>query len=382
MIARTVRMCAFAALAITLTPAGAVVPTPTTDVFGKEYTERVDKNDKGKPEPLRVLRWDGLGVVQDGRRFTAFPRANIDALDVDGLAYRADDLYMEVIQDRTPLVFALAGDKLYRYRMDTRNGKANGIWATAAQINAGGVSRVDDLDIFGSNDAPGDADRFSLVGDPGGLAIWSPPAVRGGENGFLVTTRQIGRAIGLADKYLPMLDVDAFMYWTRGNVRTPRPTDSDKRPIEGKGKLGIDDSEPGDFGSPDGGVPPEGVADPADPALANAPRADRPRLLFSVAPITDGENVILDGGEIWEWDMTDRNASAAKFLSHGGVTWSTSFEVAKTICGNNAAACSEDIVALEAVGVSVAVIPEPSTWALLLAGLMICAAATQRRLRV
>ncbi len=366
------------ALALTVTPSGAVIPTPPANVFGKEYTDRVDINAKGKAEPLRELEWDGLGIVLDGPRFDKFPRGtNIAALDVDGLAYQLDFLYMEVVQDRAPLIFALAGDKFYRYRMDTRNGKGSGIWATEKQINAGGVTRVDDLDLHGGN---GDADRFSLVGDPAGVAIWAPPSA-GGRNSLQVTTRQIGNAIGLADKYLPMLDVDAFMFWQPIGVKTPAPSSNDTKPIAGKDKLGLDDFGPEDFEDLDGGPPQEIDAIPPDPTLAAELNDRRPRLLFSVAPIMDGQNVVLDGGEIWEWDMSNRNVNAARFLTHGGVTWSTTFEVAKAICGKNAANCSEDVVALEAVGTSVAAIPEPGTWAMMLAGLAVGAVVIRRHPR-
>jgi hypothetical protein len=101
-----------------------------------------------------------------------------------------------------------------------------------------------------------------------------------------------------------------------------------------------------------------------------------------VAPITDGQNVVLDGGEIWEWDMSDRNVNAAKYLTHGGITWSTSFEVAKTFCGKDAAKCSEDVVALEAVGTAAAAaVPEPGTWATMLGGLAIGAVLLRGRIR-
>lgn len=374
------RAIACTALALAVTPARAVVPTPPADVLGKEYTDRVDINARSRAEPMRELLWDGRGGVADGVRFpNNFPRgASKAALEVDGLAFSFDFLYMEVVQDRTPLVFALAGDKFYRYRMDTRNGKGNGIWATEKQINAGGVTRVDDLDIHGGN---GDANRFSLVGDPGGVAIWAASAAAGRPNGLLVTTRQIGNAIGLADKYLPMLDVDAVMFWQPRNVNVPEPSASDTKPIEGKDKLGLDDFGPDDFEDAEGGLPQEPDALPPDPELAAELPANRPRLLFSVAPIMDGQNVVLDGGEIWEWDMSNRNVNAAKYLTHGGVTWSTSFEVAKTICGKDAAKCSEDVVALEAVGTSLAAIPEPGTWATMLGGLAIGAVVLRKRIR-
>jgi hypothetical protein len=374
------RAIACAALALPVTSSGAVVPTPPADVLGKEYTDRVDINARSRAEPRRVLLWDGTGIVADGQRFpNNFPRgASKAALEVDGLAYRRDFLFMEVVQDRTPLVFALAGDKFYRYRMDTRNGKGSGIWATEKQINAGGVTRVDDLDLHGGN---GDADRFSLVGDPGGVAIWAASEAAGRPNGLLVTTRQIGKAIGLADKYLPMLDVDAFMYWQPPGVTTPGPSAGDTKAIEGKDKLGLDDFGPDDFEDQEGGPPQEVDTMPPDPALAAELNDKRPRLLFSVAPIMDGQNVVLDGGEIWEWDMSDRNVNAARYLTHGGVTWSTSFEVAKAICGKDAAKCSEDVVALEAVGTSVAAIPEPGTWAMMLVGLAVGAVGTRQHRR-
>jgi hypothetical protein len=375
------RAIACTALALAVTPSGAVVvPTTPANVFGKEYTDRVDINAKSKAEPLRELDWNGRGAVVDGPRFDKFPRGtNIAALDVDGLAYHEDFLYMQVVQDRATLIFALAGDKFYRYRMDTRNGKGSGIWATEKQINAGGVTRVDDLDLHGGN---GDADRFSLVGDPAGVAIWAPPSEAGKSNSLQVTTRQIGKAIGLADKYLPMLDVDAFMFWQPVGVKTPMPSASDKEAIKGKDKLGLDDSEPADFEDLEGGPPQELDAIPPDPALAAELPALRPRLLFSVAPITDGQNVVLDGGEIWEWDMSDRNVNAAKYLTHGGITWSTSFEVAKTFCGKDAAKCSEDVVALEAVGTAAAAaVPEPGTWATMLGGLAIGAVLLRGRIR-
>lgn len=66
------------------------------------------------------------------------------------------------------------------------------------------------------------------------------------------------------------------------------------------------------------------------------------RLLFSIRPIDT-----FDGGEIWDWS----GSGAASFLSFGGITWDTNFNLQQYFANQGFAVRSEKIDALEAASV-------------------------------
>lgn len=68
------------------------------------------------------------------------------------------------------------------------------------------------------------------------------------------------------------------------------------------------------------------------------------RLLFSIQPIAN-----FDGGEIWDWSGSA--AESASFLSFGGVTWNTEFDIPDYFAAQGFDVRSENIDALEAASV-------------------------------
>ena len=88
-------------------------------------------------------------------------------------------------------------------------------------------------------------------------------------------------------------------------------------------------------------------------------------ILFTIDPITGSDDeLIFDGGEIWLWDGI--TPGSATFLSHGGHTWDTAFDVMGTFGVD-----SDDVNALESVwDATEGEIPEPVSVAFLGAGLL------------
>ncbi len=95
---------------------------------------------------------------------------------------------------------------------------------------------------------------------------------------------------------------------------------------------------------------------------------------FTIDPISDETGaVIFDGGEIFTWDFTLPGANLpASFLFHGGHSWDTAFPVMATF-----GTVSENVNGLE----SVAEIPEPVTFALVMTGILLCFGLRKRRPR-
>ncbi len=249
---------------------GSVIPGPS-QVPGKEYTDRFDKNDANPPvgDPLRVLRFDGAGGTQNGFNYSgSFGPIPDPGREVDALAGSSDALFFEVNNNRSALLLSSTGDPIAPILSHSITGGI-GVWATIGQVDAAGpndkgVVDLDALEVWGGEGLD-DSFQFSLEGDPGFISIWT---YNGVTSVPFVTTGQIAGALGDAD-LLPLIDLDALM---------------------------------------------------VGPNFSS--------ILFSIRPTSDGQ---FDGGEIWFWDLVN----PATFLVHGGVTWDTANNVTALLGSEN-----------------------------------------------
>ena len=197
-------------------------------VSGKEYSDNADKNTFGIPDPQQTLAWFGDGTTTDGFDYPGSGQ-------VDAMANSGDALFDPVIKNRATLVFSTTFDDRILY--ETPLG-GRGTWAKPTEIDLPGpkidqgVHDVDALELWG----PTDANRFSVYGDFR-VAVWDYNSFTNTSTPLFYTP-EIAKAIGLDDKFVPFLNVDAMM--TSGE-----------------------------------------------------------RIMFSIDPI---EGAGLDGGEIWVWD--------------------------------------------------------------------------------
>lgn len=272
-------------------------------VPGKEYSDYLDKNHLGVPNPEQTLLWDGVGGTANGFNYGGSGQ-------VDALANINDALFKELIQNRAALLFSTGqtgiggGNTLWddHVLVEPISGGVK-IWATPAQIDANGVTDVDGLEVWGPEEIP-DANVYSLRGDPGGNSVLFYNSGTGISTP-LVTTAQI---LGAVSPLFPSLtlslsdiDVDGLVYQNSIN-----------------------------------------------------------RLVFSLAPTglaLNDPTLNLDGGEIFDWVIGTPSAS---FLNHGGHLWDTVFDVRGYISANiggNANEISENIDALEVVATT----PEPAS---------------------
>jgi hypothetical protein len=102
-------------------------------------------------------------------------------IDVDALATH-DDAYFQCVTGNACDLFASFGGDLpnppgWAAYYERPNGVVSGLWRQMDLCNAGGgvdgsVEDVDALELYGPLDV-GDTDKFSLVGDPAGVSVWS-----------------------------------------------------------------------------------------------------------------------------------------------------------------------------------------------------------------
>jgi hypothetical protein len=149
-----------------------------------------------------------------------------------------------------------------------------GVWATPPVIDQHGVADVDGLEVWGPEPDPpdlppgttDDANRYSVKGDPGGVAVWAYAPGAPGMSTPYVTTATLQAALETTEE----VDLDALMVYD---------VDCD------------DYFAPGDI------------------------------ILFSVRP-----GGPFDGGEIWVLPA----GGLATPLFHGGHLWDTAFDVMGT----------------------------------------------------
>jgi len=278
---------------------GLGVPPPGL-VPGKEYSTDVDSDAFGVADPGQVVSWDGrVGGVADSFDYTGtggLPTSLLDEnLQLDALANSGDALYSSVIIDASALLFSTDGDgSIYAEKIAAAGG-GGGIWAPPPLINAAHPpTDIDGLEVWGG-DGPGadDANRFSIKGDPTGVAVWATAGGPPGPAASLYTDAELAAAIlPLAAALISlselenMLDLDAMMTFLKDDI------------------------------------------------------------LFSIDPIMNATGaVVFDGGEIFVYD---RSLASVSFLTHGGHVWDTAFSVMGTF-----GTATENINALESVAIPV-----------------------------
>lgn len=191
-------------------------------VPGKEYSTRLDSGvlplggtvPAGMlvPAPMQTLHWTGgdPGVVDDGLNYgiTALPGTRPPGNEVDAMANRADHLFTgpdKVSDDKFHLLYNVGNESLVRW--EAPKVMASDVWAkphTAPTPN-GAVLGVDALEVWGGEHGGLDADRYSLLGDPGGVSVFKMDGTT------FLTQAAIAGAIGLPTQYYSQLDVDALM---------------------------------------------------------------------------------------------------------------------------------------------------------------------------
>jgi hypothetical protein len=184
-----------------------VNPITVNRVSGKEYSDTVDIDQKGIPDPEQTLLWDGNGNVKDGFDYGK-------DFQVNAMANIRDALFSEVIHNKADLIFSTSGDVLAPILYETTNG-SNGIWATAPQINKNGVQELDGLEVWGPEEVP-DANRYSLEGDPisdanGRIAVHNDTSLGFGFRNAAFYVNELAAAIHLSPNLWTGFDLDGLM---------------------------------------------------------------------------------------------------------------------------------------------------------------------------
>lgn len=186
-----------AGLATLPTTGLALDPISQLLVPGKEYSNLIDKNAAGAPAAGQIVFWTGTGSATDT---VVLPGGEVDALANSG-----DAFFFEVVNNNAALLISVQGDAPgVPIQAENELGTIS-TWATKTEVNGapGTLDDLDGLEVYGPD--PGtDANRYSLFGDAGGVAVWDDLG------NPIVSTADIAALTGLVD-YREFLDVDALM---------------------------------------------------------------------------------------------------------------------------------------------------------------------------
>jgi hypothetical protein len=301
------------------------LPLPP-DVPGKVISDWIltgDQQSDGTQNPHMTREWDGNGNTDDSLDYSGSVPPG--AADVDSLANIRDLFFNEVVNDVATLLVsprvlqnAPPGLNEIYFRTATPYGSLAGVWAKNTTIGDGipvadnePPEGIDGLEVWGSGR---DHNLFSLYGDPPDqtgrfVSLFLYDAINNSSSAYIYND-EVRTAIGLLPPD-PAIDLD--------------------------GSMVFDAQADGVFNAGDS-------------------------ILFTVA---ENQSVggQFHGGEIWVWDF----GSPATFLVHGGVTWDSLNQPALLFgWGGNPGDPINDINALEAIFV----VPEPSSFMLLLVGLI------------
>jgi hypothetical protein len=350
-------------------PQSEVNPTPTfeppqlpspLDVPGKEYSDNLDKDGAGNPDPGQVVHWKGDGTtVWDsfdyhieggvGNSLWAFETdalANIRDkyfLDLDGTRaavwstekqdYFRDTVSLVVSLQKKPGTTISDGyqNNIYATRSAFRGGSAQlwADWRTNINSKAGALDDLDGLEIHGPGETD-DANMYSCQGDP------DVGDGQGRVSVFRFHPNQLNpqtHTFGVSVPYLRTATLLNAVIMDGGSKPNWGTHEGD---FDVDGLMVWDVNDDDHFG-------------PGD------------QVLFSIRPV-DG---LFDGGEIWLCKCDQSGQVTADFLVQGllddGTTprvWNTANQVSMHFFGDDLH--GENIDALEAVA------PEPSTLVLLL----------------
>ncbi|MEM8679431.1 MAG: hypothetical protein AAGF97_08770 [Planctomycetota bacterium] len=300
---------------------GPVLPAPGR-VIGKEFSDSLDRDMVGLPDPAQVVAWDGVGGVTDGVDFSGVLPAGGLPGEIDALAHRRDLLHNALRADSTYLLFShgnglspagtgslvngegetigFAGDVSY----EAPGSISKGIWASGPMLD--GMTTpfdVDGLEIWGPEPPISDADRFSLADDAfSGISVYTGTGAP-----YISHATIIGAVTSLLGPF-------------------PGGVDFDDVDLDALMSFGSDD----DFGPGDA-------------------------ITFSIRQITDSadpDGFYATGSEIFTLDFSAAGPSAG-FLAHGGHLWDHTYSLGAMTDAMSGRQL--DINAIEAVSV-----PEPS----------------------
>ena len=324
---------------------GQALPDPV-DVPGKEYSNDVDKDALGSPDPGQVVHWEGDGVtVWDSFDYSS---ASIPGLpgpgggnptghiafeeddQVDALGNIRDKYFLDMIADRVPLLVSFDQVADVHVSRSSLFAGAAGVWAAASLINSntGALDDLDGLEVWGPDDSD-DADMYSRVGDlatdvsGNRVSVYRFDPTTSQSVPYLLTQTLLGVVVDDTDEFVdwyafdPLLfDLDAMIIWD----------------VSADNEFGIGDGVYGDD-----------------------------MIIFSVKAIGG----LFDGGEIWTYTFGD---AKAQFLNHGGMVWNSANDVA-----GHFTVATDEINALEAL-------PEPVTLSLIgIGGLVLLTRTSKRR---
>lgn len=196
---RLTRACGLAILAgIAVLPntALALVPLSVLATPGKEYSNLIDKNAAGTPDPGRIVLWTGTGAATDDG---LAGRSEIDALANGGDAY-----FQEVVNNTAALLVSIQADAPgVPIQAENESGVIS-TWATTVEVNGapGALDDLDALEVWGA-DGISDTTQYSVFGDAGGVAIFNL------DGSTFATSADIASMIGLPST--DGLDLDALM---------------------------------------------------------------------------------------------------------------------------------------------------------------------------
>ncbi len=287
-------------------------PPAPLQVPGKEYSNDIDRDKAGTPDPLQNVRWDGAGSVWDTFDYSpAGVTANgdppvhpCDNDQVDALGNTRDKFFLDLVADRISLLVSFDGvGDIHIQRPALRGDNKTAMWAKKdTNINSTAPPEdVDGLEVWGPADLD-DANIFSLYGDPvvdgKKVSVFKFNAVTGESDPYLlaediapILINDAGQNPGLSAS---QIDLDAMLIWD------------------------VEDDDTFNTGD---------------------------KIIFSIKAVGAS-----DGGEVWVYN---HGAAAATFLNHGNTLWNTAHAIAVDF-----GVGTEEVNALEAL-------PKPATLSLI-----------------
>ena len=257
-------------------------PPPTYAVSGKEYSNKFDEEYTGTfLDPLQNISFEGDGQVGDAFDYSG---SGLDEFhQIDALASSQDSYFKGLVADQAPMVLSFASpDAQEAGQIKSQMAQEDIVttWATPTMVNA--TAPPEDVDALElwGSDAVETANMFSLADDLMGVAIYKYDSDSHTSTSY-ITSNQLKAALGVTAH----VDLDAMMVY--------------------------DLADDGVFASGDS-------------------------IIFSIKASGD-----FDGGEIWVWNFDD---GTADFLTHGGVTWNTAYDVSSAFSVG-----TEEVNALEAL---------------------------------